>query len=82
MAHDPAAYARSVGLDPATLPRHVAVIMDGNGRWARAQGKERVEGHARGDPLQQLIEGHWSSSMLLPKRRRPAPFRTGLYFIS
>ncbi|HEX4613856.1 MAG TPA: isoprenyl transferase, partial [Urbifossiella sp.] len=46
--HDPAAYARSVGLDPATLPRHIAVIMDGNGRWARAQGKERVEGHARG----------------------------------
>src|SRR6185436_15732839 len=35
-------------LDPAKLPRHIAVIMDGNGRWARARGKERVEGHARG----------------------------------
>ena len=35
-------------LDPAKLPRHIAIIMDGNGRWARAQGKERVEGHARG----------------------------------
>jgi undecaprenyl diphosphate synthase len=44
----PSAYARSVGLDPDKLPRHIAIIMDGNGRWARAQGKERVEGHARG----------------------------------
>lgn len=48
MKHDSAAYAESVGLDPARLPRHIAIIMDGNGRWARAQGKERVEGHARG----------------------------------
>ena len=38
----------SLGLDPAKLPRHIAIIMDGNGRWARAQGKERIEGHARG----------------------------------
>ena len=48
LSHNPAAHARSVGLDPAKLPRHIAIIMDGNGRWARAQGKERVEGHARG----------------------------------
>jgi len=47
-SHDPTAHAKAVGLDPGRLPRHVAVIMDGNGRWARAQGKERVEGHARG----------------------------------
>jgi undecaprenyl diphosphate synthase len=46
--HNPADHARSVGLDPDKLPRHIAVIMDGNGRWARSQGKERVEGHARG----------------------------------
>ncbi len=32
----------------ATLPRHVAVIMDGNGRWAKAQGRDRSYGHRRG----------------------------------
>ncbi|WP_036485901.1 isoprenyl transferase [Myxosarcina sp. GI1] len=30
------------------LPRHVAVIMDGNGRWAKAKGLPRIEGHRRG----------------------------------
>jgi undecaprenyl diphosphate synthase len=30
------------------LPRHVAIIMDGNGRWAQAQGLPRVEGHRQG----------------------------------
>jgi undecaprenyl diphosphate synthase len=45
---NPEVHARGVGLDPARLPQHIAIIMDGNGRWARAQGKERVEGHARG----------------------------------
>jgi len=30
------------------LPRHIAVIMDGNGRWAKAHGFPRVEGHRRG----------------------------------
>jgi len=41
-------YATSVGLDPKRLPRHVAVIMDGNGRWARAQDRSRPEGHRAG----------------------------------
>src|SRR5262245_1009664 len=36
------------GLDPARLPRHVAVIMDGNGRWAQQRGLPRIEGHKRG----------------------------------
>jgi undecaprenyl diphosphate synthase len=45
---DPAAEAAACGLDPARLPRHVAMIMDGNGRWARRQGWERVRGHRRG----------------------------------
>ncbi len=38
----------AAGLDPARLPRHVAVIMDGNGRWAQQRGLPRVEGHRRG----------------------------------
>ena len=31
-----------------SLPRHVAIIMDGNGRWAQAKGKPRVFGHKKG----------------------------------
>ncbi|MDG1381658.1 MAG: undecaprenyl diphosphate synthase family protein, partial [Flavobacteriales bacterium] len=31
-----------------SLPHHVAVIMDGNGRWARERGEDRVFGHAHG----------------------------------
>jgi undecaprenyl diphosphate synthase len=34
--------------DPSQLPRHVAIIMDGNGRWAQRRGLPRVEGHRRG----------------------------------
>lgn len=34
--------------DPERVPRHVAVIMDGNGRWAKQQGKKRLFGHKAG----------------------------------
>ncbi len=34
--------------DKKRLPRHVSIIMDGNGRWAQARGKERVFGHLEG----------------------------------
>ncbi|HDI79296.1 MAG TPA: isoprenyl transferase [Desulfobacteraceae bacterium] len=35
-------------IDPSRLPRHVAIIMDGNGRWAKRQGLDRIQGHQRG----------------------------------
>jgi undecaprenyl diphosphate synthase len=38
----------SLSLDRGELPRHVAIIMDGNGRWAQRRGLPRVEGHRRG----------------------------------
>ena len=36
------------GLDMTNIPKHVAIIMDGNGRWAKAQGKARTYGHKAG----------------------------------
>src|SRR4030081_100547 len=38
----------SVQIGDFAVPRHVAIIMDGNGRWAAARGLPRVEGHRRG----------------------------------
>ncbi len=35
-------------IDPERLPRHIAVIMDGNGRWAKMRGKPRIFGHKAG----------------------------------
>ncbi|MEE3330300.1 MAG: isoprenyl transferase [Myxococcota bacterium] len=43
-------------LDPDRIPRHIAIIMDGNGRWAEARGKDRVEGHRVGvDTVRDVI---------------------------
>ena len=35
-------------LDPQTIPQHIAIIMDGNRRWAKARGLPAIEGHRRG----------------------------------
>lgn len=44
-------------IDPARLPRHVAVIMDGNGRWARRRHLPRVAGHKAGvDSVRDIME--------------------------
>ena len=40
--------ALAAQLDPARLPQHIAIIMDGNRRWARERGLPSIEGHRRG----------------------------------
>jgi undecaprenyl diphosphate synthase len=42
-------------LDKSRLPQHVAIIMDGNGRWAKERGKSRIEGHRRGKTSVRVI---------------------------
>ena len=37
-----------LNLDPHTIPAHVAIIMDGNGRWAKVRGLDRSQGHIEG----------------------------------
>lgn len=37
-----------MNFDPLNMPQHVAIIMDGNGRWAKQQGKLRIFGHQNG----------------------------------
>ncbi len=44
----PMAPASQAPADRAAVPRHVAIIMDGNGRWAKLRGLPRIEGHRRG----------------------------------
>ena len=50
--------ARPPTIEAKLLPRHVAIVMDGNGRWAKARNLPRTDGHARGeDALFDVIEG-------------------------
>jgi len=45
-------------LDPRRIPRHVAIVMDGNGRWAKRRGLKRTDGHAAGEEaLFDTVEG-------------------------
>jgi undecaprenyl diphosphate synthase len=45
-------------LKPEKLPNHIAIIMDGNGRWAKEKGKERLFGHYSGvDSVRNIVEG-------------------------
>src|SRR5215204_5424204 len=45
-------------IDLERLPRHIAIIMDGNGRWAREKGKDRLYGHFHGvESVRNIVEG-------------------------
>ena len=45
-------------LDQKSLPRHVAIIMDGNGRWAERRGLSRIEGHRAGlESVRAVVRG-------------------------
>jgi len=40
------------------IPRHIAIIMDGNGRWAKQRGLPRIKGHEKGaDAVRECVEG-------------------------
>jgi len=55
-AEETAAARAALGIPPQRLPRSVAVIMDGNGRWARARGLPRIAGHAAGaEVVRQIV---------------------------
>jgi undecaprenyl diphosphate synthase len=44
-------------IDKNRLPQHVAIIMDGNGRWAKSQGKSRIYGHKHGvETVRNIVE--------------------------
>ncbi len=50
-------YAIARAIDPARLPSHIAIIMDGNGRWAKRRGLPRVAGHKAGiQPVRVTVE--------------------------
>lgn len=45
-------------IDKGRLPRHIAIIMDGNGRWAKEQGHDRLYGHFHGvESVRNIVEG-------------------------
>src|SRR5829696_3186057 len=45
-------------VDKDRLPRHIAIIMDGNGRWAKEQGQDRLFGHYQGvESVRDIVEG-------------------------
>ncbi|OQY06917.1 MAG: hypothetical protein B6I25_02865 [Planctomycetales bacterium 4572_13] len=52
------ATAECLGIEPNQIPRHVAVIMDGNGRWATERGLKRFQGHEQGAKIVESLATH------------------------
>jgi undecaprenyl diphosphate synthase len=49
-------FSTMTALTSSSLPRHLAIIMDGNGRWAQARGKPRIFGHRKGaDAVRNIV---------------------------
>src|SRR6266571_8241795 len=47
-----------MALSVKSVPRHIAIIMDGNGRWAKARGLPRIKGHEAGaQAVRECVEG-------------------------
>jgi len=45
-------------IDTNRLPNHIAIIMDGNGRWAKEKGQDRLFGHFQGvESVRNIVEG-------------------------
>lgn len=57
MSTHPAAADRTIAQEDLQIPRHLGVIMDGNGRWAKSRGLGRTEGHQAGvEAVRRLVE--------------------------
>jgi len=52
------ATAKRLGISPDAIPRHIAIIMDGNGRWAQQRGLPRMSGHEQGGKAVQIVAQH------------------------
>jgi undecaprenyl diphosphate synthase len=52
------ATAKRLGIEPQQIPRHIAIIMDGNGRWAKQKGQSRIFGHQQGGKTVEKIAVH------------------------
>ena len=56
MANEPLDPQKVLGVSRHQMPRHIAIIMDGNGRWAQSRGKRRLEGHRAGaDSVRKIV---------------------------